>query len=54
LAEKFGGKYVFGCGGLLAAIASILTPLAARGGMCWLIATRVVLGMGQVKIWLHL
>ena len=49
-AEKFGGKWVFGCGALLAAIASIFTPLAARSGMGWLIAARVVLGMGQVKL----
>jgi len=51
LSEKIGGKWVFGSGALLAAIASFFTPLAARGGMGWLIAARVVLGMGQVNLW---
>jgi hypothetical protein len=30
LSEKIGGKWVFGCGALIAAFASFFTPLAAR------------------------
>ena len=49
LAEKFGGKWVFGSGALIAALASLFTPLAARSGIGWMMTARVFLGMGQVK-----
>jgi MFS family permease len=48
LAEKFGGKWVFGSGALISALASLLTPLAARRGIGWIVAARVLFGMGQV------
>lgn len=51
MAEYFGGKWVYGGGLFLAALSSLLTPLAARSGFGWLIAARVFLGLGQV--WTH-
>lgn len=49
LSEKIGGKWVFGGGALLSALSSLLTPVAARAGIGWMIAARAVFGMGQVK-----
>ena len=49
LAEKYGGKYVFGGGVLLTAICSMFTPLAARhGGSSAMIVIRVLTGMSEV------
>lgn len=50
LAEKYGGKYVFGIGILLTDFFSLLTPLAARhGGAEAVIALRVFTGLAEVK-----
>jgi len=50
LAEKFGGKYVLGLGILSTAVFTLLTPLAATyGGAEWLIAVRVLEGLGEVS-----
>ena len=49
LAEKFGGKWIFASSNLLGAIASLISPVAARAGMGWLIAARALLGAGQVS-----
>ena len=40
LAERFGGKLVFGLGILVTSVFTILTPLAARGGYAMLIICR--------------
>ena len=48
IAEKFGGKWVFASAGLFGAIASLVSPVAARAGKGWLIAARALLGAGQV------
>ena len=40
LAERFGGKLVFGLGILVTSVFTILTPLAARGGYALLIICR--------------
>lgn len=48
LAEKIGGKWVFGFGGFVAAVATLLSPVAARAGMGWFIAIRTIIGIGQV------
>ena len=51
LAEKYGGKYVFGIGILLTDLFCLLTPLAARhGGAGAVIAVRVLTGLAQVEI----
>ncbi|KAJ4444352.1 hypothetical protein ANN_06144, partial [Periplaneta americana] len=48
LAEKFGGKYALGLGILSTAVFTLLTPLAAtEGGAGWLIAVRVIEGLGE-------
>ncbi|XP_047145228.1 sialin isoform X1 [Hydra vulgaris] len=47
LANKFGGKYVFGFGMLVASIFSLLTPIAAKTNFYLLIAARVLMGIGE-------
>jgi ACS family sodium-dependent inorganic phosphate cotransporter len=47
LAGKFGGKWVLAGGVLLWSLFTALTPPAAFGGMVVLIATRIVMGMGE-------
>ena len=50
LAEKFGGKYILGLGILSTAVFTLLTPLAATyGGAGWLIAVRILEGLGEVS-----
>lgn len=49
MAEYFGGKWVYGTGLLFAALSSLVTPLAAKSGYGWLIAARVLLGLGQAS-----
>lgn len=49
LAEKYGGKWVFGIGILLTDFFCLLTPLAARhGGSGAVIAVRVLTGLSEV------
>ena len=50
LANRFGGKWVYALGMLLANIATVLTPIAARRSYHVLIFARVMVGLGQVLI----
>ncbi|KAK3087918.1 hypothetical protein FSP39_012439, partial [Pinctada imbricata] len=48
LAEKFGGKKMFGFGVLVTAVLSMLTPVVARSlGVGGFIALRVLIGIGE-------
>jgi len=47
LADRFGGKAVLGAGVVLWSLFTVLTPLAAYAGMVLLIATRILMGMGE-------
>ena len=47
MAERIGGKILFGVGILVDAAMSLLTPVAARCSVYLLIATRVIEGMGE-------
>ena len=49
LAEKFGGKLLFGIGVLGTAALTLLTPVAARLSVGTFIAVRVVEGIGEVS-----
>lgn len=49
LAQKYGGKHVFGIGILLTGILTLLTPIAARMGPGYMIAVRVLEGIGEVS-----
>jgi ACS family sodium-dependent inorganic phosphate cotransporter len=49
LADKFGGKWVFGAGALGWSIFTLLTPLAAKTHFGLLIAVRVLLGVAEGK-----
>lgn len=51
LAQKYGGKHVFGIGMLMTALLTLLTPFAARAGPMYLIAFRVLEGIGEVSIY---
>ena len=44
LAEKYGGKWLFGIGIFLTAILTLLTPVAAYAGKEWFIVVRVLEG----------
>ncbi|XP_001849053.2 sialin [Culex quinquefasciatus] len=45
ISNKFGGNYVFGVGIGVTAILTLLTPLAAKGGIGLLIAVRIIEGV---------
>jgi len=47
MAERFGGKYIFGFGILFTGIFNILTPLAARSSLPALYTVRVLTGMAE-------
>ncbi|VDP15300.1 unnamed protein product, partial [Soboliphyme baturini] len=47
LSTKFGGKWVFGVGTLLASLFTLLTPVAAGAGSEWLILVRVLVGAAE-------
>ena len=54
LAEKYGGKWLFGLGVLVTAILTLFTPVAANAGVSTFIAVRVLMGLGEVsKIHCH-
>jgi len=53
LASRYGGKHVFGTSILIAIIATLLTPVAARTHVALLIALRVIMGLGCVRTALH-
>lgn len=50
LAEKYSGKWLFGLGILCTAILTMLTPIAARLGVGFLITLRILEGLGEVNI----
>ena len=45
IAEKYGGKWPFGLGVFLTGVLTLLTPLAARAGIGYIIALRVLEGV---------
>lgn len=47
-ADRFGGKHALGLGLLVTSLTTLLSPPAARLGAGWLIALRVVMGLGEV------
>ena len=47
LAERFGGKVVLGCGVIFWSLFTLITPIAAAGGMVALITARILMGMGE-------
>ena len=49
LAEKYGGKWLFGIGTFITAFLTLLTPLAAKAGTTPFIAVRVLEGLGEVS-----
>ena len=49
LAERFGGKHVFGLGVLFAGLCNVLTPVAARDSVAAMLALRVLTGIGEVR-----
>lgn len=53
LTQKYGGKHVFGFGIIMTAVLTILTPLAAKTGPEYIIAVRVLEGVGEVSIAKH-
>ena len=42
LAEVFGGKWLFGVGVLITAVFTLLTPVAAKAGLPFLYAVRII------------
>ncbi|XP_033646519.1 sialin-like [Asterias rubens] len=47
LADRFGAKRIFGLGVLCTSVLTLATPLAARAGYPWLIAVRILEGLGE-------
>lgn len=47
-AEKIGGKWFLGLGSMVTAVFTLLTPIAAKWGTEYLIAVRVIEGLGEV------
>ncbi|CAG0892873.1 unnamed protein product [Darwinula stevensoni] len=47
LAQRFGSKHLYGFGCLITAIFTLLTPLAAHLGARYLVAVRVIEGLGE-------
>lgn len=47
LAERYGGKVVLGAGVVLWSLFTLLTPIAAAGGMVALLTTRILMGIGE-------
>jgi len=48
LAERFGAKWVFGCGIFIAGILTLLIPIAARVHVGLLIFIRILIGIFEV------
>jgi ACS family sodium-dependent inorganic phosphate cotransporter-like MFS transporter 5 len=48
IAQKYGGKWPLGIGILITAIFALLTPIAARTHVGFLIGARVIQGLGEV------
>ena len=49
LAERMGGKRLFGFGCVGSALLTLLTPVAARAGIPYFLAVRVLQGVGEVR-----
>ena len=47
LAERYGGKIVLGFGVVFWSLFTLLTPIAAAGGMVALLVTRILMGVGE-------
>jgi ACS family sodium-dependent inorganic phosphate cotransporter len=47
LAERYGGKIVLGTGVVFWSLFTMLTPVAAAGGLTALLVTRVIMGVGE-------
>ncbi len=47
LAERFGGKVVLGSGVVFWSLFTLITPVAAAGGLTALLMTRVLMGVGE-------
>ncbi|KAF9967966.1 hypothetical protein BGZ73_000300 [Actinomortierella ambigua] len=47
LADRFGGKSVLAVGAAAWTLLTLLTPLAAKWGLGWLVALRIGLGLGE-------
>ena len=47
LAERFGGKWIFGIGSILTALFTLLTPVCANAGKGYLIANRILMGLSE-------
>ncbi|XP_022105784.1 sialin-like [Acanthaster planci] len=47
LADHYGAKKLFGLGILCTAVFTLVTPVAARAGFQWLIALRILEGLGE-------
>ncbi len=45
LAEHYGGKWIFGLGVLFTSLFTLLTPLAARADVGWLVTVRMLEGL---------
>lgn len=50
LTKRYGGKWPLGFGLLISAVFALLTPWAARTSKQFLIAARVIQGMGSVSL----
>lgn len=50
LAEKFGSKYVIGCGVFFSGILTLLTPLCADLGLVYFIICRLLIGMFHATV----
>ena len=50
LAQRFGGKYVFGIGVVMTAVLTLFTPFAAQVSVWALVVLRVMEGLFEVKI----
>lgn len=53
IAQRYGGKWPLGLGLLITAVFALLTPLAARTHVGFLIAARVIQGLGEVSGGIH-
>ena len=50
LAAQLGAKYVYGIAMVINSVATIFTPLAARGSVYLIIVLRVLMGLCQVTL----
>lgn len=53
LADKFGGKWIWGCCLLLSSVFTLMIPWAANEGVVFVIILRALCGVSQVIIKFH-